>query len=421
MIEVAAHLKFMNVGIRSVTLVIRFALIFMLAAFLPPAQVGLYGLIVVTVSYAIYFAGFDFYTFSTRDLLRRDRSEWARFLFSEGLLFLLLYALLLPLTLSLFVLQLLPWWTAGWILVLFVSEHLSQEISRLAVAMGRPLVASIMVFVRQGLWALVFMVLLFLGELQHALETLLGLWAVGSVLSVMFGSMLFKSVEWGRHSFVFDVDWVLRGLKISLPLLVATLALRAIMTADRYAFEAINGADLLGAYSLFMGMAGAVLTFIEAGIFSFLYPKLITCHAKGELVEFASIQRSLSRQTFFWLMILIGFGAFLGPLVFSLLPQPIYYENWPIFIGLLISIGIYVLGLIPHYSLYAVSSDKPIIWSHIAGLLIFLIAVYALADVIPKWSVVFALVFAFSTIGIVKQVYYSKVFNQMKKTKITSM
>lgn len=411
LLSVLRNPKLLNVGIRAVTLAIRFALVFILAVYLPPSEVGLYGLIVVTVSYALYLVGFDFYTFSTRDLLNRPRDEWSRLLFSQGAFFALLYVLVLPASLLLFLFGLLPWWVAGWVLVLIVSEHLAQEISRLAIAMGRPLFASVMVFFRQGIWALVFMLCMISSESYRSLELLLLFWTVGSVLSVLIGGVLLRSIEWLRLGV--DWSWVKRGVLIALPLLMATLALRAIMTVDRYAFEALNGPDLLGVYSLFMGMAGAVLAFMDAGVFAFLYPRMITAHNNNDPLEFAFARETLSKHTLIWSTVLVIGGAIVGPFLFLLLPNPIYFDHWPMFVGILVAMGIFVVGMIPHYNLYAVSRDKPIITAHFVGLVVFLLLVFVLGAVSPEWAVIMAFGGASLAMGIIKQVSCARVFRAM--------
>lgn len=89
-------IQLLNLGLRAVTLAVKFAFILALAVFLPPEEVGLYGLITVTVSYSIYFVGFEFYTFSTRDLVARPRSEWSRLLSNQLVFFGLMYVVVLP-------------------------------------------------------------------------------------------------------------------------------------------------------------------------------------------------------------------------------------------------------------------------------------------------------------------------------------
>lgn len=46
-----------NLGLPGLTLGTRFLLIFALAKFLSPAEVGLYGLFTATIGYALYFVG----------------------------------------------------------------------------------------------------------------------------------------------------------------------------------------------------------------------------------------------------------------------------------------------------------------------------------------------------------------------------
>src|SRR5690606_20238622 len=113
------------------TLIGRFLLIFFLARFLEPAELGLYGLFSATISYALYLLGFDFYTFTTREVLRRERSEWGGLLKSQLGLSAVLYGVFLPLLVLIFVQGLLPWQLAGLFFVLLVLEHLTQELGRL--------------------------------------------------------------------------------------------------------------------------------------------------------------------------------------------------------------------------------------------------------------------------------------------------
>ena len=411
LVSVFANPKLLNVAIRAVTLAIRFGLIFILAIYLPPSEVGLYGLIVVTVSYALYFVGFDFYTFSTRDLLNRPADQWGRLLFSQGVFFGGLYALMLPVSLLLFVFGLLPWWLAGWVMLLIVSEHLAQEVSRLAIAMGRPVFASLMVFFRQGIWALLFMVCLVYSESYRSLAVLLPFWAAGSVLSVLMGGLLLRSINW--RNLGVEWAWLKKGVLVALPLLIATLALRGIMTVDRFAFEALNGPDLLGVYSLFMGMAGAVLAFMDAGVFAFLYPRMITAHNSEDLSGFLSARATLKKHTLVWSMVLVLGGSVAGPVLFSFLPNAIYFDHWPMFVGVLVSMGLFVVGMIPHYGLYAVSRDKPIIAAHLIGLLVFVLLVLVLGQASPEWAVILAFGGASLAIGIIKQVSCARVFRAM--------
>ena len=86
-------IRLINVALRGTTLASKFLLIFFLAKFLEPKQLGLYGLLTVTIGYALYLLGFDFYTFTTREIIKLKRHEWGGLLKDQGALSLVLYVL----------------------------------------------------------------------------------------------------------------------------------------------------------------------------------------------------------------------------------------------------------------------------------------------------------------------------------------
>ena len=61
-----------------------------MAKFLSAEEVGVYGLFVVLVSYSLYAVGFDFYTFSTRELVLKDKKNGEAFKKSKFLIILLI-------------------------------------------------------------------------------------------------------------------------------------------------------------------------------------------------------------------------------------------------------------------------------------------------------------------------------------------
>ena len=134
-----ALLRFLNLSLRGSTLASKFLLVFFLARYAEPAEVGLYGLIAVTVSYGLYFLGFDFYMYTTRELLGNSPAVWGCFLKSQVGLSAILYCIFLPASVVLFVIGLLPWWVLPWFLALLVLEHVTQELNRLLVAVSRQL------------------------------------------------------------------------------------------------------------------------------------------------------------------------------------------------------------------------------------------------------------------------------------------
>src|SRR5690606_7394792 len=161
----------LNLSLRGATLTSKFALIFFLAIFLEPSDLGLYGLLTATISYSIYVIGFDFYTYSTRELLGQPRELWSSMLRDQGVYFVLAYLLVLPLLVVIFLQGWLPWRLAGWFFALLVIEHLAHELNRLLVAMSEQLLASVVLFLRSGLWGLVLLPLMWVVPESRQLGT----------------------------------------------------------------------------------------------------------------------------------------------------------------------------------------------------------------------------------------------------------
>lgn len=382
------RIRGLNIAIQGATLVSRFLLIFFLARYLAPAQLGLYGLLTATVGYALYVLGFDFYTFATRELLKRQRAEWGGLLKNQGALALVFYAIVLPLLCIGFASGLLPWSIAGWFFVLLVLEHLNQELGRLLVAISEPLLASVVLFVRQGTWAIGIAVCMAIAPATRSLTYVLGAWTVAGLMAFAVGANRVARLELGGWRTNVDWKWIAAGLKISIPFFIATLAIRGIFTLDRYWLQALGGLEVVGAYVLFAGISATLMTFLDAGVFAFSYPGLINAFNQKEPALFRQRLRSLLALT---CVLAAGFAVvsmlLLGPLL-SLMNNPVYVAHQNLYPWLLASSILYGLGMVPHYALYAQGWDRPIIASHVASLLVFvaatsIISAYSAAIAVP--------------------------------------
>lgn len=380
-------LRMLNLGLRSLTLGSKSLLIFFLAHFLDPSDLGRYGLLVATIGYSLYFLGLDFYTFTTRELFKHEPAYWGALIKNQGALTVLLYCVFIPLMLLIFVTGNLPWAIAGWFFALVVLEHLSQELMRLLVVIAQPITASMVYFLRQGLWSLAILPLMYFDASFRNLETLLLGWTLGGIAAVLLGVVrLIRSQMGGWRT---RVDWsrIRCGVKVALPLLISTLAMRGLFTFDRYWLEDIAGLEVLGAYVLFISISSVVVIFLDAGIFAFLYPDLIKAFQQSDAKGFQVTMRKLGWQT---LGCTLGYAlcAFLliNPLL-DWLDKPLYKEYEGMFPWIMLGLVIYAFSMLPHFALYAQGKDRPIIHSHIFAILMFFPMVWLLSFQWPYLAV----------------------------------
>lgn len=395
-----------NVFLRGITLVSKFLLIFFLAKFLDPVEVGIYGLISATTGYALYVVGFEFYNFSNREMIGEDPRKWLRMIRDQGILYLILYAVFLPFGMLLFLKGWLPWMYIFWFFGLVLFEHVAQELNRILVSISHQLLASFVLFVRSGAWCLIVAFAMWLSPEARNLDFMFVVWTICACFSCAIASIKLFSFDKKCLRDPIDWVWIKKGINIAIPLLIASLALRGIFTFDRYFVENISGIDVVGPYVLFIGIATAILSFLDAGVIVFFYPKMVA-FAKSE--DYSGFKRCI--KGLFLNIVTVTFVLSLISVVVSkplllLLNKPLYIENLFLLYWLLIGVIIYALSTIPHLGLYSFGKDKPIVLSQVAGFIVFLAVSYCGMN---HWGVIiipWAMCLAFSVVLIWKLIAY---------------
>ncbi|HIC77736.1 MAG TPA: hypothetical protein EYP02_01010, partial [Sulfurovum sp.] len=164
----------------------KFLLIVYLAKLLPTADLGIYGLLVASIGFAVLFLGFDYYTYSNRELLSVSKDEWSSVIVNQIYAYLPLYVIFIPIAFLLYFYDVLPNGYFIWFLLLLLLEHISIEQNRLLNTMQKQLSASFVLFFRSGLWVLFVMPLIIYIEQFRTLEVILNAWLLGVLFSVVF-------------------------------------------------------------------------------------------------------------------------------------------------------------------------------------------------------------------------------------------
>lgn len=346
-------------------------LLLFMARVLPPEEVGLYGLVAVTVGYGMMLLGLDFYTYANRELLSREPDVWPTIIRDQAALYAVAYAVGLPIFLFVFHFGVLPWQVVGWFFCLLVAEHIGQELNRLLIAVGRPLLANVVLFIRSGIWSWAVIGLMLLDLDYRNLNIVFGAWVFGAVCAVFLGAGMLRQLPWKSRSQQVNWQWIRRGISVALIFLMATLCFKGLFTFDRYVVESAVGSKLLGVYTFYVTIAMAATAFMDAGVFAFLYPKVTAMYRTGKMQNFAREMRTLWRHTTvattaLVLCLLIGIKPILW-----LIDRPIYENHLSVYWVLLGAVALYSFGMVPHYGLYAFGRDGVIVASHAAGLIAF--------------------------------------------------
>jgi len=398
--------RLLNVSLRGVSMGSRFLLIFALAKIFEPTQLGLFGLMMATVSLSILIIGADYYTYSQRELLARPHEKWSFVIQHQIKAQLILYGVLLPAQVLIFVFGFMDWQYIWWFFALLLVEHIAQEMNRLLVAMHKQLIASLVLFIRMGSWVVIVVPLMYISPQHRNLDTLYTAWLTGSLVATLLGFIVIKHVvpnwSWGNT----DYRWLIKGYKVGAIFLIATICFKGLLTFDRYAVEAISSTEVLGVYVFYIGIVMGVYSFLDPAVFSFLYPKMLQSYQLNDRQTYLKLFKELVISTIV-ISALLALGVWLiMPHIIDWVDKPLYAEYLDDLPILIMAGFIYAVGFIPHYALYAMRGDKWIVVAHISALIVFVIVL--LSDKLDNGihNVAVALLLAFCWIGLVKMIGY---------------
>ncbi|WP_174871130.1 hypothetical protein [Pectobacterium polaris] len=349
----------------------RFLLIFIIAKYLPATDMGTYGLITATIIFSLYVVGLDFYVYSTRELIKTEREHWGRFLKSQCVLSVPLYAIYIPFILLVFFNNLLPWYILPYFLIILFFEHFCQECQRIIIADQKPLAANIGLFIRSGSWPLILIPFFYFNLISRNLDSVLILWIVGDFFAAVFFVYIISNIGISGWRNKVNWTWLSKGVKICSLFLIGTLALKFCSMIERYWLQDLSTIEIVGVYSFFVGISNVISSFVDAGVVSFKYPKLIKAHAEGNRSEALKIKKELAVQLFSWVLVLSLVSLILIDFVLNLVNKLIYFEYKNMYYITLLTAVISCVGLLPHYELYARNKDKIIIFGHVTSLVFF--------------------------------------------------
>lgn len=395
---VARYFRFVNIGLRFATLITRFMLVFFLARYLEPSWVGYYGLFTAAVGYSLYFVGLDFYVYVTREIISSPADQRGNLLKGQAALAGILYVAGLPVAMLILNQAGWPGNLLWWFVPILLLEHFNQEVYRLLIALSEQIAASLLLFVRQGSWAIAVVALMAWDAGSRSLDVVMALWSCAGMAAAILGIVAVRRLRMGGWRKPIDWSQIRKGIAVSATFLIATLALRGMQTIDRYWLEALGGIEVVGAYVLFLGVAGTLMVFLDAGVFSYAYPRLIGMNHAQEYDGAKTEVRLMLLQTLAFTAAFSIVSWFCLPVLLNWVGSPVYKDAVFLYPWILAATAINALGMVPHYALYARGIDRPIVYSHMAALPVFVLSTWLFSRAHAVLAVPAGLIIAFTMV-----------------------
>lgn len=274
-----------NVFFRSLTLFAKFLFILFLGRYSPnELNLGVYGLFVTSVTLLVYFIGFDFYVFNTREIIN-NRTHLSEKLSNQLMLHLIVYVAIIPIAVLILGRTGIIGSSYLWIFVfLVVAEHLGQEFYRLFTTLEKSVFANIILFIRSGFWVLIVFFDYFVLQNPVDLKKYLIFWLCCSSSAVAF-STIFVGKNYNILFSPPDFGWIVKGLKAASVFFLSSISFQVIQFSDRFIIDFFYGKKMVGIYTMYSQFTNAIEIFTFSAITMVAYPKMIKVFEKRNIYE----------------------------------------------------------------------------------------------------------------------------------------
>ncbi|CAN0527055.1 unnamed protein product, partial [Ectocarpus sp. 12 AP-2014] len=388
-----------NLSLRAATILLKFALSIVLIKGLGVDQYGVFGLFQSSIIILTFVIGFDFYTFSAREILNDEPAKRNLYLKNQLVFHLIGYLLIIPIAFALSKFEIVPNKFIKYFIVILVFEHLSQELYRLLILFGKTIISTIVLFFRSGIWVALLLSITQFSEHKISIKLVLILWSIGAFISVFIG---FKYLDFKWIKGV-DFKWIKKGILISIPFLIGTIFYKVVEFSGRYFLKFYFSNEAVGVFTFFSSIANILFVFVQTLVIIELYPVLVESKKSG-FENFKKVFINFKKKVYKTTLIGLLFSIIgIYPLL-VFLDKLELFENIASFGFLLASTFFFCLSFIYHYALYTFNRDIYILQA--AGLTLFCNIVLSFI-LVPKYGIVGASIAQLSSFICM---YYSKMY-----------
>lgn len=392
------------IALRGSSLLSKFALLFILSAQDDPKILVSYTVMFSIIVYSLYIINFDLYTYTTRILSHAEKENRGPIVLQHINSTLILCVITIPLLYAFFLFNYIDKNDLFYFYIILILEFSSTEIYRYLVACKEQNKANLYIFLKSSLWVFIFIIIVLIKRDVNIIE-LYDTWLYGQLVVLILSFFFIKNTVTFKKTYKYSISQLLTSIKVSIPILIGTLAIRGIFTFDRIYIS--NDVDIIfsSAYMFFSTLSGATLTFVDAILLIVIIPKLVSLsnNTNQHCKEFRVF---ILRLTF--VSGIISILVMLISLIISFFPSYDRYSEYRYLI-LYCSTSMFIFILSQGFSIYfySRSNDGVNIKINILSFLLFII----LANIFPSKNIP-ALVFLTMLTILASKAYVYYIYNR---------
>lgn len=384
--------------LRLASMALKFVFLVVAASHLPAEEIALFGKINGMVLLLIYLIALDLYIATSRTIANQPR-VFHTLLSNQILVSTVLFVATIPL---------LIWAFSGatsvaapFLVLLVVSELVSQEFYRLNISFGDYMKANVLFFIKTGGWTGVASLGIALGMITDMGEIIV-VWLVSALIATLYGWVSVRKYAQGFR-FRPDVRAFFRALRNNILIFTSSLTLIVLGTVDKIYLGTFGDSDKTAAYVFFSSIAGAATTLIYTGVVNPNYGKLVNPDTTE--FEIRQVIRKIAIAAMAMLILLL-FAVFvlIGPLLVLMGREYLHAEK-PLLWLISLSVLMNTLSLVPHFYLLAHKRDKLIAIASAVGILVYLAMLHPFFLLWGTPSVAVSVAIGFLALFFVKSIF----------------
>jgi O-antigen/teichoic acid export membrane protein len=329
-------------------------------------------LLITTITFFIFIIGFDFYNYTHRDFINDDKGSIAIKIYNQFVFNSLVFIAVIPLFHWAMKYNDLPFIEIC--LLLLFTEYFGQELYRLLIVFSKPILGNVILFFRSSFWIIALIFFNHYSKIEFSIFNILLYWIIGN--SVLFIITLFYSLshnDFNVKKIRLNYSWIKKGIKVSVPFFLSTVALKTIELSDRYVIKYFFSNEEVGVYSFYSNVSNSLNVFISTSVVIMMYPKILKSFKNNNIEKSKKLINTYKKEMILFLILFsILIVIFINPLI-GWVGKVEYSEELSTFWVLLFSSVLFNLSLIPHVILYSLNKDKkiiiPVIWAAVINLI----------------------------------------------------
>ena len=391
----------------------KFLLVIGLSKELTTSEYGVFSLTITTLTFLIFFIGFDFYNFSHREIIENEDKK-VQFLVSQFWFHLFCYFIYIPIIYFIFSNDIIPLKYIFPFYTLLVLEHIGQELFRFFNLFNKPNHANFTLLIRTAVWIGVMIIvehLIFNREIT--IMNLLYYWIGGSLLAIIYSLtyvarrffLKFKDIKF----FSINHKWIKSGIKVSMPFFFGTIAYKIIEYSDRYMIDWFLDKEQVGIYSFYANFANIVNITVNTITITLIVPNLLRAVSSNEVKRIKIKIHQFSKELYLTTTLVSVCIIILIFPTLSWLDKPEFSNELSTYFIILLANIIFNLSLLYHFLLYAYKKDreifKPTVYASITNIVLNIV-------LIPRFGIISAAISTLVSailIFILKSVYWRRV------------